>query len=93
MDNSTYLAQERAIINGWELRNFKEHLETNMDHETFLIFVDWSVLKRRDVINICRMFTNTIDGAPFIAYSKLKDEAIEIIRRITNFHGLHAEEN
>ena len=93
MDHSPYLAQGPAIINGWELKNFKEHLEANMDHETFLIFVDWSVLKRRDVINICRMFSNTIEGAPFIAHSIDKNEAIEIIQRITAFHGLHAEGN
>ena len=90
-DNCSYLVQGRAVLNGFEIMNFKNHLEEHMDHETFLIFVSWESLLRRDVVHVCNMFCNTIQDAKFVGSLMIKDKAIEIIQDIANFHGLTAE--
>ena len=91
-DLCSYLATGRAVLNGKEARNFKEHLMEHMDHSTMILLVEWEALKRRDITAICRMFGNTVIGLPYMAASMSKDDAIKTIRNICLFHDLHAED-
>ena len=90
-DLYSYLAHGRAILNGMEASNFQNHLKDNNEHHTVVVYIEWRVLKRRDIINICRMFANTVTGLPFIASSMEENEAIDTIRNISTFHGLSCD--
>ena len=90
-DLYSYLAQGLAILNRIEISNFREHLKPNINHDTDIIFVEWKVLKRRDITNICRMFANTVSGMSFIPSSIEQGEAIETIQNICAFHGLRGD--
>ena len=44
-DLYSYLAQGRAVLNGSEVNNFREHLKTYNNHHTDVVFIEWKVLK------------------------------------------------
>jgi len=52
----------RAVLNGYEAKHVKLHLENNMKHDVSFALVLLDSLKRRDVMLVTRMFCKTIVG-------------------------------
>lgn len=84
----SYLSQGRAVLNGAEAGGFKNKLKNVFGHDADYVLIRLDALPRRTVVNIARMFTNTVTNVPHVPSQAPMEELIGIIENICQFHGL-----
>jgi len=87
-DLCSYRQQGRAVLNGYEAKNFKSHLEKNMKHDVSFALVSLDSLKRRDVTLVTRMFCKTIVGMEYVPNSMEVTDCVETVNNVKHFQKL-----
>jgi len=87
-DLCSYRQQGRAVLNGYEAKNFKSHLENNMKHDVSFALVSLDTLKRREVTMVTRMFCKTVVGMEYVPNSMEITDCIETIKRVKQFQKI-----
>ena len=66
-DLMSYRTQGRALLNGVEAKNFREHVNLHHDMQTDYLLIQPDVFSRRQHVEILRITANTVQDFPYLS--------------------------